>query len=176
MATQRPKNKAPLEGNPRVRLGLIRELAQALQPSALARKYEVTPAAIAQFAKRHEDEIAAAREDLTNAFHGNWLADKEARVAEYLRDIELMNTLIEELVTARTVELVRLRGTQDDDATHELVEVQDVTPAVARALRAKHRALHQAAEELGQLPSRVQVNIGGRRVEHIIKGVDISQV
>lgn len=159
-----------------MRLTLIRELAQGKQVAGLARKYGVTNGAVQQFEKRHADEIAAAREDLTNEFHGLWVANKAARLAEYERDIALANELMEEARAGRVAEVVNLRGPQDDGATHELELVDDITPAVARAARIKHRALHQTAEELGQLPSRVQVNIGGKRVEHIVKGVDLDDV
>lgn len=178
MTSQRPRNQAPLESNHRVRLTLIRELAQGKQVAGLARKYGVTKGAVQQFEKRHKEEVDAAKADLTNEFHGLWIADKAARLAEYERDITLANELIEEARAGRIAEIVKLRGDRalGTDATHELEVVDDITPAVARAARIKHRALHQSAEELGQLPSRVQVNIGGKRVEHIVKGVDMDEV
>jgi Trp operon repressor len=69
---------------------LCRELAVGeVTRAALSRKYGVSRPAITQFAKRHAAEIKTIQEDLDNEFAAQWIAQKELRVEQYQRDLEL---------------------------------------------------------------------------------------
>lgn len=69
---------------------LARELAQGdVTRASLARKYGVSRPAITKFAKRHAAEISAIAADLQDEFAGQWIAQKELRIEQYQRDLEL---------------------------------------------------------------------------------------
>jgi len=89
--------------------------------------------------------IDAIRDDFANEFAGLWIARKEARLAAYERDV--------------------------DDV--ERVEGEDgVTPELRRV---KQAALRAVAEELGQLPARLSVQMEGT-IKTIIEGIDPMDV
>jgi len=123
---------------------VIRELALGeLSQSALAEKYDVTPAAITMFKKRNAEAIAAVRADADNEFAGILIAEKVNRVQMY-----------EELLHKALVPMPKVsnKGTLvTDPETGEYVYEVDV--------RAAMQALKSVAEEMGQLPNRV--TIGG---------------
>lgn len=173
-ATRRDK----LEGHVRTRVALIRELAEGRRTvPELAKKYGVTDGGIRRFRDRHIEEVEHVKANLEDEFAGLLYAKKAARLAEYEHDIETANGEIANALDGRLSEVIKLRGEQHDDATHEMEVVADVSDAVARLWRGKHRALRSIAEELGQLPSRVVVSTDdGAKVRHIVEGVDISKV
>jgi len=125
---------------------LARDLAAGGQTQVeLADKYSVTQQAISDFARRERDMIDAIRDDFANEFAGLWIARKEARLAAYERDV--------------------------DDV--ERVEGEDgVTPELRRV---KQAALRAVAEELGQLPARLSVQMEGT-IKTIIEGIDPMDV
>jgi hypothetical protein len=119
---------------------LIRELAQMEKtPAQLSREYGVSRSAMTQFAARHKREIGEVKADIENAFAGLWIAQKEARLAEYQEDAE--------------------RLSESDDP--ELLKI-------------KHGVLRAVAEEVGQIPSKVNINVGNRQVTYVIAGVDLD--
>ncbi len=124
---------------------------------AIAEKYGVTPGAITQFADRYADEIAAVRADMDNEFAGILIAQKATRLAMY------------EEIAERALEptpKIDNKGNQVvDRATGELVYEFDGRLAAQVA--------KQAAEEMGQLPTRVQVTGDmNTTTKYIVEGVD----
>jgi len=109
----------------------------------MAVEYGVTGAAITLFKQRYAHEIAQIRADYDNKFAGLWVADKLNRIATYEADIEAIEA-----------------KSQKDGSTM----------ADADMLRVKGSFLKAVAEELGQLPGRV--NVAVVPVEHIIVGVN----
>lgn len=113
----------------------------------LAAEHGVTQPAIAMFKARNAARIAAVRERLDDEFAGLWIAQKRNRVAEYQSDVERINA-----------------KSQKDGATM----------ADADMLRVKGTFLKAVAEELGQLPARVNVSVSP--VVHILEGVSREEL
>lgn len=140
---------------------IIRELAaQEVNQSALAIKYGVSTSAITQFKQRHAEEIAAVRADMDNEFAGILIANKAARLAALVDLYEAATTPTPKISVKGDV--VRRMNPE----TGEFEEVMEIDA------RAAMQALKQAAEEMGQLPTRVQVS-GGMdiRTNYTIEGV-----
>lgn len=122
---------------------LVRELAEQGKPQRLiAEAWGVSQPSISAFAQRNAHVIKQVQDDLDNEMAGLWIAEKRARLAEYEADTDAIN------------EHMHKKGLDD------------------KLLGAKHRALKNAAEEMGQLPARMNVNIDNRTVEYTIIGVD----
>lgn len=144
--------RAPLE-RPSVRLRLIRDLAKGEHRDAeLARRYSVSRPAILEFKRRHADAIAHQRAHLDDVFASIEFADKGARVAELSND---------------AADIAAILG---DPETAAKAGVQ-----YAEMVRAKQSALRAIAEELGQLPSRMQVQVGGS-LDVNVNGIDVSDL
>jgi transposase-like protein len=154
----------PLEQG-HIRWKLIRELGQQeLTVTELAARYDVTPGAISQFRDRHQAEVDAVKADIENEFAGLWIASKSARLAEYAADVELINEAIRTTVEAEL----------SPAAVAELEEAGiDVGKIDAALMAAKHRALRSVAEELGHLPTKVQMQVDQvTRVHYTVAGMD----
>lgn len=138
-----PPRGAILRGPVRVRL--IHDLAlNAWTERDLADRYDVSQPSINEFKHRHRDQIATARENIENHFSLLWITDKIARLSELEDDVEQIN---EALAVAPIANRPRL-------------------------YMAKHRALRNAAEELGQLaPRDINATI---KVQYEIIGVDMG--
>lgn len=135
--------------------------ADEITRSEIARRYDVSPAAITQFAQRNEDEIAAVKAEMDNEFAGILIANKANRLSVY-------QELLEEAVTPTPK--ISVKGDTVsvlDPETGERVTVMEID------VRAAATVLKQAAEEMGQLPTRLQV-AGGIDVAttYRIEGVD----
>ena len=77
---------------PEAQYGLMREIALKTDlRKNLAEKYNLTPSAITEFAKRHARRIDEMREDAGNIFAGLPLARKENRIAAYEREVEVLS-------------------------------------------------------------------------------------
>lgn len=154
------------------RTWLIGKLARSEGTNAaLADALGVVPSAIQAFKNRHADDIAAERERLAEQITGLWIADKLARLAEHQQDVEDINGVIETKLDAATpTPWNPLEPENDGKATPSAV---DDLPAW---LRVKTAILHAAAEELGQLPQRVNVQVGGSLVTYKIEGVDMAEL
>lgn len=135
------------------RAQLVDDLATGIDtPGELAQRYGVTRSAIYAFRDRHRDDIAGRRDELGDAFAsvtGLWIASKEARIAELQDGYERIVAML-----------------QADDTDPDMV------PELQRTLVT---ILHEAAEQLGQLPSRVQVQTA-TVIQYEIPGVDLSQL
>lgn len=141
--------RAPLE-RPSVQLKLIRALAKGEKPAALARLHGVSTQAVTQFRDRHADRIAIQRANLDDVFASIEFADKGARIAELSKDAADIAAML-----------------ADPDLR--------ATVGYAETARVKQSALRAIAEELGQLPSRMQVQVGGQ-LDVNVGGIDVSQL
>lgn len=117
-----------------VRLLALGEMTQA----EIARRYDVSTASLTSFKQRHEARIAEVREHLDDQFAGITYADKANRVVELSNDVAAIADMLADPETAAR------SGVQ-----------------YAEMVRAKQSALRAISEELGQLPSRMQVQVSG---------------
>lgn len=142
--------RAPLS-RPSVQVKVIRDLAKREQTdAALGRKYGVTREAIRQFKERHADRIAEVREHLDDQFAGIEFADKVNRVAALSQQASAILELLNDPEQAVRAGVQR-------------AEMERVVQSAWRAI----------AEELGQLPSRMQVQVGGQ-LDVSVNGVDVA--
>ena len=140
-----------------VRYRLIRELAsQEKTQRQLAREFGCHPSAITQFKQRHAAEIAQVRADLDNEFAGLWVTRKAERLAEYMADIERIGD--------GTVEVELEGGPEGATITASKVD--------AALIRAKQAALRAVAEEMGQIPSKVNISVEPVTLRYEVAGVD----
>jgi hypothetical protein len=128
-----------------VRIRLIHDLAlDAWSERDLAENYGVAQPSIHEFKIRNSYQIACARDSIEDHFSALWIANKVSRLAELEDDVEDINAA---LVNATA----------------------DIKP---RLYLAKHRALRNAAEELGQLaPKAVNATVS---VRYEIASVDMT--
>jgi hypothetical protein len=121
---------------------IVRELALGeFTQQALADKYGVTQGAIAQFKQRHADEIEAVRQNADDEFAGILIAQKAARLASLAEIHEQALTPMPKIAPS---------GKPARDA--------DGNPVLEVDGRLAAQVLKQAAEEMGQLPTRLQIN------------------
>lgn len=140
MSGRTKADRMPLGGH--VGRALARDLAlSGLSQTVLAEKYDVTQQAISAFAQRRAEEIKAIAANADDEYAGMWIAQKQARLAEYER--------IHGIALTPTPK-VDNKGNQvrDPETGEPIFEVQ---------LSEAQKALKQAAEEMGQLPSRLQI-------------------
>lgn len=129
---------------------VIRELASNdYTKRELAEKYNVSLQAVHQFARRHAEEIAAVREDWDNEFAGMWIANKANRLDEYSRQVEMV---------------------------HEYLAEYGIDEDSPQFLRLQQAALKAVAEELGQIPSKMQISLGDKKITYTIEGVDLDHL
>lgn len=134
-----------------VRARLIRDLATGDHSQVeLARRYGVKQPSVSAFAARHAERIADVAEKLDNEFAALWAADKFNRCAEYQQDAEDVARMLAD------PELAAKAGVQ-----------------YAEMVRVRQTALRAIADELGQIPARLQVqHSGSLSVE--VNGVDLA--
>lgn len=141
-------DRMPLGGL--VRHKLMREIALGdLNGVQLAEKYGVTPAAISQFKQRNAEGIKAIVADADNEFAGILIAQKAARLAAYEELHQIAITPQPKISPSGKI----VRETITDPETGEECEV--VVNEVD--VRAAALVMKQAAEEMGQLPTRLQI-------------------
>jgi hypothetical protein len=131
--------------------GLLRDLALNEESvEALAEKYDIQPQTVYDFRYRNKHRIAAILADWSDQFSDQWASRKHARTADilYLADSfqARMDEMIEDAATASEV----MRRV-DPDAVPVRVDKREWKSMA----QAKLKALHQYAEELGQLPQHV---------------------
>jgi len=128
-----------------VKVRLIHDLAlNAWTQRDLASRYGVSQPSVYDFSVRYAYEIASARDAIEDEVAGLWIAQKVNRLAELENDVEVINDLLDEVPVI----------------------------GMPRLYLAKHRALRNAAEELGQLAPR---DINARvTVRYEIAGVDMG--
>lgn len=137
---------------------MARDLAMTVAPqSVLAEKYGVSEAAISQFKARKAEEIAEIAAAADDEYAGMWIAKKVARLAE-------LENIFDQAMTPTPKVFGKDADQVCDPVTGEPVYEVDG--------RAAMQALKQAAEELGQLATRVQLNGGIEvRTNYTIEGV-----
>jgi hypothetical protein len=150
----------------RVARALARDLALTkLSQTALAEKYGVTQSSISEFKARRAEEIAAIAADADDQYAGIWIAQKEARLAELARlhDIALTPTP----KVAPSGKIIREWVTDPETGVDTEVIVSEVDGRLAA------QVMKQAAEEMGQLPTRLQVS-GDMSIKtnYTVEGVD----
>lgn len=137
---------------PSVQIRVIRALAKKERPAAVARQFGVTRQAMQEFRDRHRDRIAEVAANLDDAFAGIEFANKGARVAELSRQVRDIADLLADPETAAKAGVQR-------------AEMERVVQSGLRGI----------AEELGQLPSRMQVQVGGQ-LDVAINGVALADL
>ena len=155
MATQH-NDRGKLSG--RIGRQLARELALGnLSQSALAEKYGVVPSSITEFKQRRAEEIAAIAAHADDEYAGMWITKKMARLAELEKIYDTAMTPTPK-VAGKDADQVR-----DPETGQAVYEIDG---------RAAMQALKQAAEELGQLATRVNI-AGGLdvRTNYTVEGV-----
>jgi hypothetical protein len=136
---------------PSVQHRVIRDLAAGeMRDAAIARKYGVATSSLVEFKRRHSDRIAHVRGHLDDVFAGIEFADKANRVAELSQDAATIAEVLADPETAARAGV-----------------------GYAEMVRAKQSALRAIAEELGQLPSRMQVQVAGS-LDVQVNGVDVG--
>lgn len=134
-----------------VRVKLIRELALGEKTQAqLAEVYGCTRQAVHAFVQRHAADIARARERIDDEFVSVELASKVARVA---------------ILNDQVLQAVELLSDPDNALRAGVGRAE-----MERIIQSGTRAI---ADELGQIPQRVQMEIGGK-FDVTINGVDLS--
>jgi hypothetical protein len=132
---------------------------------------------VTDFRRRHQPEIEEAVQKIEDEFVGLWVASKAARLAEYQQDVEDANEIISEEMGSRSTP--REQNPLDPGANDE-----DDPPLSSAPIwvRLKGAALRAVAEELGQIPNRVRMDLGGTVVTYRIEGepgqaeVDLDQL
>lgn len=174
-------NRIPWKLRGHIAYSLVRDLAEGtLSQRKLATKYDVAVTTITAFARREAKRIEAVKADLDNVMAGLWAADKQRRIAEYQQDIDLLNDSIEAQQAwidelAKRIADALEAGETDATAVSRLPRAERELGAI---LKRKHAAQRSIAEELGQLPNRVNVQITGGEtpVLHQIVGIDPNDV
>lgn len=145
-----------LAATPETFAEVVNMLASGMYPvPAIAKQYGVTRAAVYMFRTRHKREIDARRAELGDRFAeitGLWIASKEERI-QALQD------------AAERIE--RLLSATD--------EAEADTSYVAELTRTLAGIMHEVAEQLGQLPTRVQVQTT-TVINYEVVGVDMSAI
>jgi len=149
-------------------IALVRALAEGQTQAQVAKQHDLARSTVSDFARRHRQAIAEVKADLANEFAGLWTASKRSRIAEYQRDIDLLNDMIEELAAPPCP-----CSAPDCDARI----IRDPRHLLA-VIKRKEAAMRSVAEELGQLPNRMtlQVSGGEQPVRHEIVGIDPEAV
>lgn len=148
-----------------VRRQVVRDLAlSGKTQDELAEKYGVSQQAVSQFKARNAEEIAAVAAAADDEFAGILIAQKQNRLAAYQ---ELVEKALEP--TPKVTPAGKLIKLVDEDGSEKVVMEVDV--------RAAATVLKQAAEEMGQLPTRLQVSGDMQTTTtYRIEGVDPSDL
>lgn len=139
-----------------IRTRLIIELARNEKTHThLGKQFGCSTRAVSHFRKRNEQEIAEARQDITDEFVGIWAAQKSARLSELEQDVIDCNSLIRQ----------------------EMALPEPDTDSLSRLWRAKQKAVRLIAEELGQIPRAMDLKLDQKVLEFVIKGgVDMENM
>lgn len=111
--------------------------------------------ALASFRRKYEGEIASTVKMIEDKFVLLWIADKMNRLAELQQDVDDVNEVIEALLNND-----RLMSPLNEEAP--------------KWIALKERALRAVAEELGQIPNKVQMALEGTVVTYRLDGVNMS--
>lgn len=146
--------------NPGIRDKLIREFAQGRTISELAVVYGTAPSTMSKFRDRWRAEIDSVAAGHAGEFDGLWIADKRARLTVLEGQADRLIELFEE----------RSGGPAPDDTSG--TDTEDVV-RLSKELRSLMRTV---AEELGQMPARLKVQIDAPVLNVRIEGIDLDAV
>lgn len=107
----------------------------------LAEKYGVSQPSISDFKSRRAEEIKAIAANADDEYAGMWIAQKQARLAEYER--------LHEIALTPTPKV--------DNKGNQVRHPTTGEPVFEVALGEARQVLKQGAEEMGQLPTRLQI-------------------
>lgn len=150
--------------------GFLRKVAEGKTNAALAKEYDVDPTTVGYYRNKYKDKIAAIKTDIENRFAGLWIAEKENRIGAYERDAEILQEIIDERAEVGWKEC----DCEDPECSAKKLDAT----ALVQVIKRHHAALRGVAEELGQLPNRMNVQISGGEapILHQIVGVDPDDV
>jgi hypothetical protein len=120
--------------------------AQEISRAEIARRFDVSPSAVTQFADKHAEEINAVKAKMDDEFAGIAIADKVARMGMYQEIAERALTPTPKITNKGTV------------AVHVNTETGEVETIYEFDGRLAAQVGKQAAEEMGQLVQRSQVS------------------
>jgi len=141
-------NTRKLETGPERVAEVRRKLAAGATNRMIAEEYDCNMSTVSGFRARHGAKIAQLRAELVEAAQaedGLWIAHRVDRLGALQDMVERVIVVAAECGNDQLPEMVRT--------------------AIA--------GLHEAAEQLGQLPSRTQVNVG-TQVNYRLEGVDME--
>ena len=175
----RVSDPVPYEGRHRFHLErgwrkryLIIELAKGDIPKReLARIMKCHKSSVIDFERRHQAEIAETITRIEDEFVGLWVASKANRLAEYQQDVEDANEIIMDEFGERSAP--RESDPLDPGANDEVSDRPNMAPIWVRL---KEQALRAVAEELGQIPNRVRMDLGGQVATYHLEGVDLDRM
>lgn len=147
-----------------------------LSQADIARGVGVSQHSVHEFAKEFAAEIAAVEAELEAEFRGLWIADKYNRLAELQDDADEIGDLVATRMASGDPRNGMININAGDEGEGAEVEVEVKTDDTVRWIKLRHAALRYAAEELGQIPNRMQLNVGGKIATYKLDGVDIDQV
>jgi hypothetical protein len=152
--------REPLEREPTRRQLQVALANGGKSQTALAEEYGVSQSAISQFQTRHAQVIAEIRADVNNEFAGLAFAQKANRIAAL---IDLYEKSME------STPKITNKGTLAIGPDGQVIEEIDGRLAA--------QTIKQIAEELGQLPTRLNVSGEiGIKTNYSIDGVDPSNL
>lgn len=140
---------------------MIRDIAlSGMTQKEIGEKYGVGQSSVSEFATRNREAINAVRADADNEYAGILIAQKRERLA-------LLEEIADEAM--KPTPKIDNKGNHVQDRDGEYVYEIDG--------RAAMQAVKQAAEEMGQLPTRLQIS-GGLDVKtnYTIDGVDPNEL
>lgn len=129
------------------RYQVMREIAAGGQTQReIAEKYSVTQQSVSEFAQRYAVEIQEIRENMADEFAGLWITKKHNRLAMYEEIArEALKPTPKVTPAGKVVRDV-------DPITGNVETVMEIDGRLAA------QVAKQAAEEMGQLPTRLQVS------------------
>jgi hypothetical protein len=142
-ATRRDRGK--LGGLKRLQVMRLLALGE-LSQSQIGAQFGVTQQSVSEFAQRYATEIAEIRANLADEFAGLWIAKKVNRLAMYEEIAQQALKPTPKVTPAGKV--VR----DVDPATGTVETIMEIDGRLAA------QVAKQAAEEMGQLPTRLQVS------------------
>lgn len=125
---------------------VMRDLALGeMTQTQIAEKYGVVPSSITEFKQRHADQIAAIQAHAEDEFAGMLITQKAARLAA-------LEEILEKSLAPTPK--ISVKGDVVQRINPETGQREEIMEIDARAAM---QALKQAAEEMGQLPTRIQM-------------------
>lgn len=172
------------------RITLVHDIARGEKSSAaLMREYGMTRTDMKNFLAKYNYDIQLVQADLESEYAGLWITNKRNRLAEVEEVVNSANAELElwrELVAATQAAI----DNHDKAAMEEALKKAMKSNQIAKALMGGRgqdmrtpapelmkiilSGLKQAAEEMGDLHAKVDLNVAG--VRHEIVGIDAKDL